>query len=224
MLETLRRALSNPKRGPVIGIVVVGAALGIAASVWLSNGGPGTGGNCPVQAEARAAIDQAAQGQLAALRPTASGRGYADLKFQDDTGRPMTLKDFSGKPLLVNFWATWCVPCREEMPALNAVAGKYGGDAFAVVPINLDLGADGVEKAQKFYKDEKLPNLPLYADPSFTAFDRLKTAGVSVGLPTTLLLDGDGCELAVLSGPAAWDSPDGEKVIETLIRLGRKKA
>ncbi|HEY8594442.1 MAG TPA: TlpA disulfide reductase family protein [Devosiaceae bacterium] len=221
MFENLKEALKNLNPRTVAGGVLALAALGIAGGVWLSNGGSGEASSCPIQAEAKAAIDAAAQGELAAVRATADGRGYADLPFQDDTGRPMTLKDFGGKTLLVNFWATWCEPCRKEMPALDALNAKYGGENFAVVPINLDLGASGIEKAQAFFQNEDLHNLPLYADPTFADFDRLKSSGVALGLPTSLLLDGDGCELGVLEGPADWDTPDGHKLIETLIGLNK---
>jgi len=193
------------------------AAIGIAVVMWVSNGGLGVALQCAAQPKLEEAIDVAAGGELAALLATAGGRGYSDMGFQDETGRAMTLEDFSGTPMLVNFWATWCAPCREEMPALDALAVKYSVDDFLVVPINLDLGTQGLEKAQKFLDEEDLPNLPLYADPSFTAFDRLKANAVAIGLPVTLLLDGDGCEIAVLQGPAMWDSPDAFRVIDALI-------
>lgn len=193
------------------------AAVGIAGGLWLSNAGGPVAAQCDANPEAAAALDAEAVGLLAALQPTGSGRSYADLSFIDDTGRPMLMSEFAGKALLVNFWATWCVPCREEMPALDALAASADPDKFAVVPINLDLGAEGVEKAQAFLDEVGLSNLPLYADPSFAAFERLKTNGVAIGLPATLLLDSQGCELAVLQGPAEWDSDQGRAVITELI-------
>jgi hypothetical protein len=89
-----------------------------------------------------------------------------------------------------------------------------------VVPINLDIGAGGLEKAQAFLDEGQFENLPLYADNTFSAFERLKQQAVAVGLPATLVLDENGCELGVLQGPAHWDTPDGERVIEQLIALG----
>jgi len=219
MLENIKSALKKLNPRQTLGGGLFAAALGIAAVVWVSNGGIGVASECPAQPSAGEAIDLVAKGELAALLATAGGRGYADLAFLDETGRPMTLEDFSGTPILVNFWATWCGPCREEMPALNALAAAYSSDIFQVVPINLDLGADGIEKAQKFLEEENLPNLPLLADPSFAAFDRLKANAVAIGLPATLLLDGKGCEIAVLQGPAQWDSPDAIKVIDELIKV-----
>lgn len=199
---------------------LVGLAVAIAAWVYLGNAGQAK--ECPVQDDAAAAIDAAAVGELAALNGTGEGRGYATMAFKDANGADMTIGDFKGKALLVNFWASWCVPCREEMPALDALATKYNSDAFMVLPINLDIGANGLEKAQGFLDEGQFDNLPLYADNTFAAFERLKQEAVAIGLPATLVLDENGCELAVLQGPAEWNTPDGEKVIEALIGLGAK--
>jgi thiol-disulfide isomerase/thioredoxin len=206
----------------LIPIGLVGAGLCIAVVVYFGNAGTPQAGTCPARTEAAKAIDAAAGGELAALTPTGTGRSYSDLGFVDDTGRPMTLADFAGKPLLVNFWATWCVPCREEMPALNALAAAYSEDLFAVVPVNLDTGGDAMGKARDFLAEEGLANLPVLNDASFAAFDRLKATGVALGLPSTVLLDADGCEIAILQGPAAWSSEDGHKVIDALIKVGSK--
>jgi len=202
----------------LVTLVVAGLAVAIAAWVWLGNAGMAK--ECPVQAEDAAAIGDAAMGELAALNGTGEGRGYATMAFRDAGGTAMTIADFKGKALLVNFWASWCVPCREEMPALDALATKYNSDAFMVLPINLDIGEGGLEKAQAFLDDNQFANLPLYADNTFAAFDRLKQQAVAVGLPATLVLDENGCELAVLQGPAEWNTPDGEAVIAKLLELG----
>jgi thiol-disulfide isomerase/thioredoxin len=196
---------------------VAGLAVAIAAWVWLGNAGQAK--ECPVQAEAAAAIDAAAVGELAGLNGTGEGRGYASLAFKDAQGADLSIADFKGKALLVNFWASWCVPCREEMPALDALASKYNSDSFMVLPINLDIGENGTAKARKFLDDNQFATLPLYADNSFAAFDRLKQQAVAIGLPATLILDGNGCELAVLQGPAEWNTPDGEAVVQALTGL-----
>lgn len=197
------------------GVVIVAGSI----AAWLMLGNAGTANECPVQAAAAQVIDAAAVGELAALNGTGEGRGYADLAFKDATGADRTVADFAGKSLLVNFWASWCVPCREEMPALDAIATQYNSDRFMVLPINLDIGANGLEKAQAFLDEGQFQNLPLYADNSFAAFERLKREAVAIGLPATLLLDPEGCELAVLQGPAEWHTPDGEAVIKALIGL-----
>lgn len=195
------------------------AVAGVAIASWIYLGNAATAKSCPVQAAQAQIVDAAAVGELAALNGTGEGRGYADMAFKSADGTAMTLGDFSGKALLVNFWASWCVPCREEMPALDAIATQYNSDKFQVVPINLDIGEGGLAKAEEFLAEGKFENLPLYADNTFAAFERLKREAVAVGLPATLLLDPEGCELAVLQGPAEWNSRDGKAVIEALIGL-----
>ena len=202
-------------------LVTLGVAgLGVAIATWVWLGNAGQAGECVAQPAAAAAIDAAAVGELAALNGTGEGRGYSTLGFADADGKPVTIADFKGKALLVNFWASWCVPCRAEMPALDALAGKYNGQDFMVLPINLDIGAGGLDKAKAFLDENKFSHLPLYADSSFAAFERLKQEAVAVGLPATLVLDKNGCELAVLQGPAEWNTPDGEAVVEALKGLG----
>jgi len=213
------KSAARPVDRRLLGLGAVVAALAITTAFWLSNAASPQASECPAQPQAAASIDAAAQGELAALMATALGRGYGDMGFTGPDGQPSSIADFAGKKLLVNFWASWCVPCREEMPALDALAAKYNGEDFMVLPINLDIGANGKDKAQQFLTEAKVPNLPLYADSSFSAFERLKTQGVAIGLPATLLLDETGCEIAVLQGPAEWASPDGERVVEALLGL-----
>ena len=176
---------------------------------------PAQASQCAPQAVKAHAVDSAAIGNLAALNGTGTGRGYSDLAFTDAEGNSKTIADFAGKKLLVNFWASWCVPCRAEMPALESLANTYNSQSFMVLPINLDVGDSGIAKAKQFLADEKL-TLPLYPAP-LQAFQRLQQQAVTVGLPTTVLLDEKGCELAVLQGPAEWDSPDGKAVIDALL-------
>jgi thiol-disulfide isomerase/thioredoxin len=211
----------NPKqtRSWQMPVVLGVAGLGVAIAAWLYLGNAAQATSCDVQPGPAQIIDAAATGELAALNGTGTGRGYADMAFKDADGTDMTIADFKGKALLVNFWASWCVPCREEMPALDALATKYNSDKFLVLPVNLDIGAGGQEKAQAFLDEGQFDNLPLYADNTFAAFERLKREAVAIGLPATLLLDADGCEIAVLQGPAEWHSRDGEAVVEALIGL-----
>lgn len=208
-----RRKL-NPRRLQML--VLLSAGIAIAITFWLSNGAP-KASDCPVQADYAAQIDAAAVGELAALNGTGTGRGYADMGFADAAGQPVTIASFKGRALLVNFWASWCIPCRDEMPALDALAAKLNSDRFMVLPVNLDIGEGGKAKAEAFLADGKFANLPLYADSSFDAFKRLQRDAVALGLPATLLLDAEGCEIAVLQGPAEWNTPDGEAVIAALL-------
>ncbi len=205
----------RPKRVLLIGLA--SAAVALVLTLLIGNFLPASASQCDPQVVKAQRIDSVAVGHLAALNGTGNGRGYADMSFADETGAKKTIGDFAGKALLVNFWASWCVPCRAEMPALDSLATKYNSDKFMVLPINLDIGEGGLEKARAFLAEENLKNLPLYADNTFSAFERLKTNAVAIGLPATLLLDDKGCELGVLQGPAEWDTPDGHKVIDTLI-------
>jgi thiol-disulfide isomerase/thioredoxin len=209
-----KRPGAAPRRMVFAALVI--AAVAIAISFWVGNAGVLQAAPCAPQTAAAQKIDAAAIGQLAALNGTGTGRGYAAMAFTDDAGKPVTLKDFAGKTLLVNFWASWCIPCRAEMPALDKLAATENGPDFMVLPINLDLGAGGLDKAKKFLADGGFTHLPLYADSTMDAFKQLQVSAVATGLPSSLLLDKKGCEIGVLQGPAVWDSPEGSKVIEAL--------
>lgn len=207
----------RPRPRWAIPIALASAAIALAVTLYIGNA-PGPQAAVCQGLEAKGqAIDAAATGELAALTGTGKGRLFADLAFNDAEGNGRTIADFAGKRLLVNFWASWCVPCREEMPALDAIATKFNSENFMVLPVNLDIGEGGLDKAKAFLAEGAFENLPLYADSSFQAFERLKREAVAIGLPATLLLDENGCELGVLQGPAEWNTPDGERVIETLL-------
>ncbi len=209
-----QRKRLTPRRVTIAALLSAGVA--IAATIWVSNAGLLSAAECPVQSVAAQKIDAVAVGQLAALNGTGTGRGYSDMAFTDAEGNRKTLKDFAGKALLVNFWASWCIPCRAEMPALDRLAAAQNDENFMVLPINLDLGAGGLDKAKAFLAEGAWANLPLYADSTFESFKKLQTSAVALGLPSTLLIDRNGCEIAVLQGPAEWDSPDGTNVIAAL--------
>jgi thiol-disulfide isomerase/thioredoxin len=205
----------TPRRLLVAALVI--AAVAIAITFWVGNAAAPRASNCLPQPAAAKAIDTAATGQLAALNGTGTGRGYADLSFVDRDGKPMKISDFAGKALLVNFWASWCIPCRAEMPALDKLAAQQDDDTFMVLPVN--TGETQPDKGKAFFAAGGWTHLPLYIDPNFAVLERLKKDAVSLGLPTSLLLDKQGCEIGVLQGPAVWDSPDGTKVIEALKAL-----
>ena len=159
-------------------------------------------------------LDPTTGGAAAAIRTVTDLNIYNGLTRLDKDGKAVKISDFAGKFLLVNFWASWCIPCRAEMPALDKLAQQQNDDSFMVLPIN--TGETQAGKAKEFFTAGGWTHLPLYIDPNFTALERLKTTAVALGLPTTLLLDKKGCEIGVLQGPAVWDSPDGARVIEAL--------
>lgn len=134
-----------------------------------------------------------------------------EITFNDASGKTLTLADFKGKTVLLNLWATWCAPCREEMPALDRLQKELGGDKFEVVALSLDR--KGAEASQKFLDETKATNLKLYIDATGKQGTTLKI----VGMPTTILIDNEGRELGRLAGPAEWDSADAKKLIEAAL-------
>jgi len=133
------------------------------------------------------------------------------VDFVDGDGRPMTLADFGGRVVLLNIWATWCVPCRKEMPTLDRLEQKMGGSGFQVLPLSIDRQGRAV--IEKFYREEGIKALGIYVDRSGKDASRL---GV-VGLPTTLLIDGRGYELGRKIGAAEWDSPETVALIRRTV-------
>jgi thiol-disulfide isomerase/thioredoxin len=138
-------------------------------------------------------------------------RRLSTVAFKDAEGKPMTLTNFAGKTVLFNLWATWCVPCREEMPALNALEKEMGSERFQVVPVNIDTGDD--EKPKAFLSETGVDALQLYRDNTIDVFNSLKKEGLAFGLPVTLLIDGKGCLISAMNGPAAWDSEEAKALI-----------
>jgi thiol-disulfide isomerase/thioredoxin len=133
--------------------------------------------------------------------------------FRDLYGNGITLADYSGKVVLLNFWATWCPPCRAEMPSIDRLAGAMGGKDFAVIPMSTDRG--GVEKVAEFFKDIRVEHLKLMHDRSGKMG---RQAGV-LGLPVTLILDREGREIARMLGDADWDSPEATEILHRIIEL-----
>jgi len=132
-----------------------------------------------------------------------------ELRFNDAEGRAHTLAEFRGKVVLLNIWATWCEPCREEMPALDRLETKLGGERFHVVPLSVDQQGPAI--ARKFYAEAGIKALPLYIDPTAKAAFTVDAAG----LPASLLIDRQGREIGRHLGAVKWDDP---QVVERLRR------
>jgi thiol-disulfide isomerase/thioredoxin len=167
---------------------------------------------CEANEQKLAAVDEAARGEVAAMLPASPSQSLADLAFNAPDGTPMTVADLSGKTLLINLWATWCAPCRHEMPALDQLEAEMGSDKFEVVAINVDTGSD--EKPKAFLEEIQIGSLDYYRDSTLGLFNDLKRRGLAFGLPVTLLVDDRGCLLAHMNGPAEWASPDAKRLIE----------
>lgn len=155
-------------------------------------------------------------GQMAAFVFKKSPEELPDLPFQDKDGKSRTLKDWSGKVVLLNLWATWCAPCRKEMPSLDRLQAELGSDKFEVVAVSADK--TGIEGARKFLEQIKVEKLGVYADPSVRIHSGLK----AIGMPATLLLDTKGREVGRLVGPAEWDSDEAKTLIRAAIAAGGK--
>src|SRR6185437_6881281 len=141
---------------------------------------------CAPKAERAKTIAAAATGQVAALLPADPPQSLKGLAFNGPDGKPMTLADHAGKTVLLNLWATWCAPCRAEMPSLDALQKEMGSDKFEVVAVNVDTGDD--TKPKKFLADIGVASLGLYRDASMGVFNDLKTRGLALGLPATMLV------------------------------------
>ncbi|MBX9925926.1 MAG: TlpA family protein disulfide reductase [Hyphomicrobiaceae bacterium] len=140
----------------------------------------------------------------------------ADFTFEDGTGAKKTLADWNGKVVLLNLWATWCAPCRHEMPSLDRLQKRLGGPengrGFEVVALSVDR--QGAAASKKFLDDTKIEKLGLYVESTSKSLGTLK----ATGLPTTILIDRDGREIGRLAGPAEWDSPDAIRLIEGVLK------
>jgi thiol-disulfide isomerase/thioredoxin len=197
---------------------VAGVAVGLAAVY-----GIGTLQRNPADAACRPAVELAkrlaplARGEVAGVSVAAEPDRLPDLAFIDASGKTRALSEWRGRTVLLNLWATWCVPCRKEMPALDALQGKLGSDRFEVVTINIDTR--NLDKPKTWLEDAGIRQLGYYGDPSAKVFQDLKAIGKATGMPTTLLIDPQGCELGVLAGPAEWASEDAVKLISAA--LGR---
>ncbi len=136
----------------------------------------------------------------------------AEISFIDEAGATRSLKDFSGRTVLLNVWATWCLPCRKEMPALDRLQSELGSEKFEVVALSVDRA--GAEASKAFLAGIKVANLKLYADPSAKMGAPLRV----IGMPTTILINGEGREIGRLVGEAEWDSGDAKRLIRAYIK------
>jgi thiol-disulfide isomerase/thioredoxin len=180
-------------------IALLAAVVASAALYWFM---PGQG---KVKTEADAV--PAAEGSVSNFVKAASPADLPALTFTDAAGATHGTEVFKGKVTLLNLWATWCAPCRKEMPELAKLQREMGGADFQVVSLSEDL--KGYEASAKYLKEVNADNLTLYADEKGAALDALKAPG----LPVTLLLNKDGKEVGRLVGPAPWASAEAKALI-----------
>jgi thiol-disulfide isomerase/thioredoxin len=140
-----------------------------------------------------------------------------DLKFVDDTGRSLSLSDFKGRLVLLNVWATWCPPCREEMPSLDRLQSKFDRSRFLVLPLSIDR--TGLAGIREFCRDLGLKSLGVYLDQTGAT---LRQLGL-VGIPATVLINADGLEVGRKIGPAKWDDPQVTALVEKSLAAKRSQ-
>jgi thiol-disulfide isomerase/thioredoxin len=195
---------------------LAGAVAGVVAVYgmgWLgSNAGDRS---CAPAVETARHIAPLARGEVAAVSVASQPRRVPELAFVDAAGNRKILAEWHDRVVLLNLWATWCVPCRKEMPALDSLQAELGGPHFQVVAVNIDTRDP--DKPKAWLREIGAQHLAYYADPTAKIFQDLKAAGWAFGMPTTLLVDPSGCELAALAGPAEWASQDAIKLLRTAI-------
>jgi len=201
-----------------IGAVLAGALIGFVAVYGmggLKRGGSGDSA-CTGAVDLAKKLAPLAYGEVAALTMATAPLRLPDLSFEDADGKPKKLSDWRGKTVLLNLWATWCVPCRKEMPALDALQTRLGGKDFEVVAVNIDTRDS--DKPRHFLKEANLTRLGYFSDQKAKVFQDLKNIGRALGMPTSVLIDAQGCEIATIAGPAEWGSDDAIKLIKAAVQ------
>ncbi len=216
-----KKSRKSPISARLVLIALVAGLIAGAVAVYVKNTFTGNGDGelatadqCESAVEIAAALKPLALGEVAAFIPAEKPRPMQNLTFNSDTGET-SLSAFKGKTVLMNLWATWCVPCREEMPALDELEAEMGSDAFQVVAVNIDTGSE--EKPKKFLDEIGISSLAYYRDETMGVFNALKKDGLAFGLPSTILIDDNGCLLGSMNGPAEWASDDAQALVGAAI-------
>lgn len=213
---------------PIATYVIVAIAAGLAGFVavyvnYAANGnGSRTGGSGPsiVQTEPPAeradpgGLADYAKGEMATFVARDTPQALPAFTVNDGGGEARSIAEWKGRVVLLNLWATWCAPCREEMPSLDKLQATLGGEDFEVVAVSIDKSDAG--KPRKFLEGIGVKNLKFYHDPTA----KLGTTLNAFGMPTTLLIGRDGRELGRLVGPAHWDSEEAFNLLRSAIGHG----
>jgi thiol-disulfide isomerase/thioredoxin len=217
MTESSSSSLARRRIGLIVVAGLAGVAVGWAGVYGIATLGSNAGGDkaCRPAVELAKKVAPFARGEVAAVTVAKSPLKVPALAFQDAGGQPLSLEHWRGRTVLLNLWATWCVPCRKEMPALDALEGRLGGPGFQVVAVNIDTRDP--DKPKAWLDEVGVKKLAYYADPSAGTFQDLKAIGRAFGMPTTLLIDPQGCEIGTIAGPAEWASDDAIKLIQAAL-------
>ncbi|WP_305986676.1 TlpA disulfide reductase family protein [Roseibium sp. MMSF_3544] len=209
---------TEPSKSSRRGLIAAGLAGAVAAVAALyviagPNGNIASAQSCSAALTAAASAKPFAKGEVAAFIPASQPLDLTELSFKGPDGEPITLADFKDKTVLLNLWATWCAPCRKEMPALDQLQADLGDQSFEVVAVSLDRGGPG--KPKDFLEEINVTNLTFYQDSSNDLLQDLRKVSRATGLPTTILLDPEGCEIGTMYGPAEWASGEAKKLIQS---------
>lgn len=203
----------------IAGSLFAGIIVGVSALYGMKagsrNGNVAGAGSCGPAKVLAEKLEPIARGEVAALKINKVPQPAPEVSFKSYDGQALSFESFRGRTVLVNLWATWCAPCRAEMPALDRLQQELGGRDFEVVAINIDTNR--LDRPRAFLNEVGVTSLRYYSDQSATIFADLKRAGKAFGMPTTLLIDARGCELGVMAGPAEWASPDALYLIKTAL-------
>ncbi len=204
-------------------MLVAGAIAGLAVGLAAVYGIAGLTGNAGGDVACRPAVDLArkiaplATGEVAAVNVAKQPLRLPDLAFQDGDGKPVTLADFRGRTVLLNLWATWCVPCRKEMPALDALERKLGGADFQVVAVNIDTRDADKPKRVSAARSASASS-PISPTPAPRCSRISNRSAAPSACRPRMLIDPQGCELGTIAGPAEWASPQAQKLIEAALK------
>lgn len=205
------------------GALVLAAIAGV---LYVNGGGGGktsaVSQACAASRETSQRVSALARGEVAAMAIANEPEPMPEVTFTGPDGQKRKLEDFKGKTVLLNLWATWCVPCRGEMAALDRLQAKAGSDKFEVVTVNVDTAK--LDRPKAFLGEIGAKNLAYYADPKAEIFFQLRQSGQALGLPTTFLIDGSGCQIGLMQGPANWDSEEGQSLVTRTAEFSSRPA
>jgi thiol-disulfide isomerase/thioredoxin len=196
---------------------LAGAAIGLAAVYGITTflGNRAGDAQCAPAVTTAGRVAPFARGEVAGVVVASRPLRLPDLAFRDADGGERHLAEWRGRTVLLNLWATWCVPCRKEMPALDELQAKLGGPPFEVLSINIDTR--DANKPRAWLKEVGITRLGYYADASAKVFQDLKLVGRAIGMPTTILVDPVGCEIGTIAGPAEWASEDALALVRAAL-------
>lgn len=205
----MRFSFTTKAAAAAIGLAILGVGL------YGTRSPRGKDGACEASAATLERMRPLARGDVAAFVVPERPAAATDVAFAAPDGRPLTLVDFRGRAVLLNLWATWCEPCKREMPALDRLQAELGGPRFEVAAVNIDTR--NLERPKAWLATESVTRLAYYSDREARIFQTLRSAGEAQGLPTTILVDAAGCRLGRLEGWAEWASPDGIALMRAAI-------